>query len=88
MRYKVKEINIILLFGVLTIFSSCNGQNTSGNKNSTLKNQNIAASIGDTVSEMEKKVMVIFQDKNDHYWFGVENKEHINMMEKALFFLL
>lgn len=58
-------LNTILLFCILTVFTSCNGQNTSqsANTNSTI-------TIGDTVSEMSKSVWIVFQASNGNYWFG------------------
>jgi len=62
--------NTILLFSTLTIFSLCNGQNTSPTANSTLIVQNSTTAIGDTVSEIDKSIWSIFQDKNNNFWFG------------------
>jgi len=66
MRYKIKAINTILLFGVMTICSACTGQNTSESKSRTLVSQGKSASIGSTIAEMDKSVRVIFQENNDH----------------------
>ena len=60
----------ILLFSSLTIFSSCNGQNTSQAANSTVNDKNSTIAIGDTVSEIDESIWSIFQDKNNNYWFG------------------
>ena len=35
-----------------------------------LSNQNSTIAVGDTVSELDKTIWIIFQDKNNNYWFG------------------
>lgn len=69
MKLKVKAIITMLLLGILILFSACNGQKTAENK-SLPKSQHKTISIGKPVSEMDKGIMVIFQDRNDTYWFG------------------
>jgi len=58
-------LNAILLFSILTVFSSCNGQNQN-----TESFSETTINIGDTVLELDKSIWVIFQDKNNNYWFG------------------
>jgi ligand-binding sensor domain-containing protein len=70
MTFKIKTYNPILLFFILTICSSCNGQKASG----TSKGQKEVISAGKTVSEMVGGVMIVFQDKQDNYWFGSNEK--------------
>lgn len=54
----------LLFFNILILFSSCNRQNT----NST--NQDSTITVGDTVKELGKNLMVVYQDKKNNYWFG------------------
>ena len=70
MIFRVIANRTIVLIGILTILSSCIGHSTSVRTDSSLRNQNKAVSIGDTVSEMDKGILVIFQDSKDNYWFG------------------
>lgn len=70
MKYKTKAIPTILLFGILAIFSSCKGQKPSESKD-VLDSQNKAVAIGEIVSEIvDEGITVIFQDKNENYWFA------------------
>lgn len=55
----------ILLFCALTAFSSCHGQ--AKNAESIPK---ATTAIGTVVSEIDKSIWVIFQDKKNNYWFG------------------
>lgn len=61
---------MLFLLYLLTVLSSCHGQNTSNIENAKISPQNSTIAIGDTVSELDKSIWVIFQDKNNHYWFG------------------
>lgn len=54
-------LNLILLFCLLTMFTSCNGQKPSGVANGT---------IGDTVSELDASILIVYQDKKNNFWFG------------------
>jgi ligand-binding sensor domain-containing protein len=54
------QIRTFLFISILTIFTTCNGQNRVSSK----------PSIGDTVSALGKSVMVIYQDKKNNFWFG------------------
>ncbi len=57
-----------LFFCVLVLFASCNGQNT---KKKITENQSAELFVkGDTVKELGKSIMVIYQDKKNNYWFG------------------
>ena len=61
---------ILLLFSILTIFSACSGQNTTQVVNNDLISQNSIVATGDTVSELGKSILIIFQSANGNYWFG------------------
>lgn len=58
----------LLVFGILSILSSCNGQ-TSNLKNHSIHLNEINIK-GDTVKELGSNIMVIYQDKKNTYWFG------------------
>jgi ligand-binding sensor domain-containing protein len=58
-------IHIILLFIILTTFTACRGQSQNTHHIAETPIQ-----IGDTVSELAKTIWIIFQDRNNHYWFG------------------
>ncbi len=62
------KLAILLVFGILSILTSCNGQASDpGNHFVFLKEVN---ATGDTVKEPGSNVMVIYQDKKGDYWFG------------------
>jgi ligand-binding sensor domain-containing protein len=52
----------------MTLLTSCNGQTSNQVKNS---NQNFQQHTkGDTLKELGKSIMAIYQDKKNIYWFG------------------
>ncbi len=66
MNMKNITFQAVLIFGILTTISSCNGQN----KSESLKTQEKAITIGKTVSELYEGITVIYQDKKNNLWFG------------------
>lgn len=58
------KVNILLFLTILTALTSCNGQTTKQEKSTDqfLK--------GDTVTQLGSSIMVVYQDKNNVYWFG------------------
>jgi ligand-binding sensor domain-containing protein len=58
------KLNIISLFNLLVLLTSCNGQTTR----QEFKTDNIVK--GNSVDEPGKSVMVIYQDHKNNYWFG------------------
>ena len=64
------HISSYLIFFIMIVLSSCQKANTAESRNTTLKKQQGKISIGNLVSEMDKKIMVVFQSKNGSYWFG------------------
>lgn len=58
------RLNILLILSTLTLLISCNGQITN-RKNDTNK-----FIIGDIVKELGSSIMVVYQDKENVYWFG------------------
>lgn len=69
MKNTLKAIYLLLLFSILTICSSCAGQNPPENPGTPPAIQEQAP--GDTVPEItDKGIMVIFQDKKGNHWFA------------------
>jgi ligand-binding sensor domain-containing protein len=68
------SLNTILFFSILTIVSSCNGQNTTPSNSKALSNQNLTpeeiGAFGDIVSAIDTSIWYIFQDRNNNFWFG------------------
>lgn len=69
---QIMKLNLLLFLSILTKFSSCYGQNTSqvDKSTSTYQNSIQIRTIGDTVSETHDSVLVVFQARNNIYWFG------------------
>jgi ligand-binding sensor domain-containing protein len=59
------KLNILLVFYILIILTSCNGQNVT--KNAT---HNSKVSVGETVSELSNSIWIVFQATNGDYWYG------------------
>tara|TARA_B100000497_G_C7689313_1_gene418616 strand:+ start:1480 stop:2604 length:1125 start_codon:yes stop_codon:yes gene_type:complete len=68
------KLNMIILFSILTILTSCSGQNTSSVSNNSRNEQHPSVAIGDTVFELDKNIWIIFQDMNNHFWFGSDGQ--------------
>jgi ligand-binding sensor domain-containing protein len=67
---KVNAIKTIVIFCVLTVISSCYGQNTIENVKPESNNNESKLSLGKTVKALDDRTMIIFQDNDDNYWFG------------------
>ncbi|MEO6346720.1 MAG: two-component regulator propeller domain-containing protein [Aquaticitalea sp.] len=61
---------ILLFFIILTSLTSCNGQNTSQVKSETENESIIDITKVETVKELGKNIMLVYQDKKNNYWFG------------------
>jgi ligand-binding sensor domain-containing protein len=62
----------LLLLSILTVFTSCHGQNQ---KTVDIKAEQINETpIGDTVSELDKTIFIVFQANNNDYWFGSDGQ--------------
>ena len=61
------KMNLFILFNSLVFMASCNSHSTN---QEVQKNLEIK---GDTVVELGKNIMVIYQDSKDVYWFGSWN---------------
>lgn len=70
MIFRNMTLNSIILFSILTIFSSCNGQDK---KTSESKAQ-MTVAIGDTVSEIGKNIRSIYQDDKNIFWFASDGE--------------
>ena len=54
----------VSLINFFTTFTSCNGQNNSKTK------EEKTIEIGVTVTQLDKTIWAIYQDKSSNYWFG------------------
>ena len=60
--------HIILLFTILAVHSSCYGSNPAPGSINRFPNPSTIAD--DTVKELAKDIMVVYQDKHNNVWFG------------------
>lgn len=60
--------NVIAISGAFLLLTSCNGQTQLSGV--TILNQ----AEGDSVSTLDKRTMLVYQDKNNNYWFGSWDK--------------
>jgi ligand-binding sensor domain-containing protein len=66
------KLHILLLLSILTLFTSCNGQTQ---KTVDIKSEQTKKTIvGDTVSELDKTIFIVFQANNKDYWFGSDGQ--------------
>lgn len=63
------KLNTLLFLSILTVLTSCNGQNTFQSDKSNSVPIAIGI-IGDTVRELSKSIWIVFQATNGTYWFG------------------
>ena len=61
---------VILIFGIITAFSSCNGQNKSNNLEASEK----TITHDKSVSILEERILLIFQDSKNNFWFAGNDK--------------
>jgi len=59
------KLNTLLIFCIMILLTSCNGQKFTKNAN-----QNSRVALGDTVSELSKSIWIVFQATNGDYWFS------------------
>jgi len=64
------KLSIILLINLLPVLLSCSGQNYNQKATETPNEPPHYLVIGDTVQELGNNIMVVFQGKNNTYWFG------------------
>ena len=62
------KLNISILLSILTLLTSCNAQIVKQKKQTASVDEHVT--VGDTVNELGKSIMVVFQDKKGIYWFG------------------
>lgn len=60
-------IKLILFFGILTTFTSCNAQNASKVDNRTIEPD---LELGDSVETLGDSLWYVYQDKKGNYWFA------------------
>jgi ligand-binding sensor domain-containing protein len=71
----VFPVGTVLFFNIVfTMITSCSGQNNVQTANNNSHGFVSDAVIGDTVSEMDKNVWCILQDRHNNYWFGSDGK--------------
>ena len=63
---KKMALNLILVIGTITVISSCNGQNNLPNSKGISKTME----LGKSVSELDKTIWNIYQDKKNNLWFS------------------
>lgn len=69
------SIRIILSFSTLfNGFTSCNGQNSTETDNSNFSGSNLSIAVGDTVTEIDKNIWYVFQDRKNNFWFGSDGQ--------------
>lgn len=64
------SLNTILFFSVLILFTNCKRQSPAQKHSNILHEEIVIPSLGDTVSEMDKNLMLIYHDQQNNYWFG------------------
>ena len=62
------KLNIPLLFGILSVLTSCNGQIKTPGVHPI--NGIATPATGDTVSELGHNIMTLFEDTKGNHWFG------------------
>ncbi|RAJ05516.1 two component regulator with propeller domain [Chitinophaga skermanii] len=62
------KLAILLIFSIIPILISCNGQSTNLKNHADLVKETPV--LGDTVNELGSSIRVVYQDKNNTYWFG------------------
>lgn len=74
MSRQIMKLYTFLFLCLLILLTSCHGQSTSQPENNLISDQDSIIAIGDTVSELDKSIWIIYQDKNNHYWFGSDGQ--------------
>lgn len=64
-------LKAILPFSVLAIFASCKGQNQIANSD---VDSQTSFGTNDTLTNLGNKLLHVFQDKNNNYWFGSDGE--------------
>jgi ligand-binding sensor domain-containing protein len=62
------KLTTLLVLSISAVLTSCSGQTSEHDKNVVKKDVSIVN--GDTVKELGKNIMVVYQDKKNIYWFG------------------
>ncbi len=68
------KLNTLLILSILTSLTSCNGQPSSPTADKALTHHNATIAIGDTVSQLDTSIWVVFHDSNNNYWFGSDGQ--------------
>jgi ligand-binding sensor domain-containing protein len=59
------KLYILLFLNILTVLASCNGQSISKDAD-----MHSTTTLGNSVTELSKSILIVFQAKNGNYWFG------------------
>ena len=70
MNLKKAYLTIVMIFSILTTFSSCNNQGNSNNAQRLIKQE----FNNDKKTELDLKATVIYRDKKDNLWFASKEK--------------
>ena len=62
------KLNLVLFISIFILLTSCHGQISNQKKNT--EKFKFQFSKGDTVKELGKSIMLVYQDKKNRYWFG------------------
>jgi len=55
---------------LLLCFTTCNGQNTTQSSDNGTFGQILDTALGETVTEVDKNIWFVFQDRKKNFWFG------------------
>ena len=62
------KLSILIFLSIISLLTSCNGHTSNLKNNTEQFNEQFAK--GDTVKELGRSIMVVYQDKKNVYWFG------------------
>lgn len=68
------KLNALLFLCPWLLFFSCRGQTISQEEHEILPDQHATNAIGEPVTEVDKSIWLVFQDKQNHYWFGSDGQ--------------
>ena len=62
------KLNLVLFLSIFILLTSCHCRISNQKKNT--EKFKFQFSKGDTVKELGKSIMLVYQDKKNRYWFG------------------
>ncbi|MEP7196064.1 MAG: two-component regulator propeller domain-containing protein [Saprospiraceae bacterium] len=72
------KTSTVLFWILLNLLNSYNGQNTTLQSSNFLENKKTTFVISEIVSELDKSIWIVFQDRNNNYWFGSDGQGVFN----------